>query len=195
MILYFDTETTGLHPGQICQLSYVMQTKEKVESKNFFFSVDYIEPSAQMVHGFSKQKLFELSAGRNFGDFFEQIKLDFERAGLVVAHNVAFDFSFMRAEYERLNQVFKVKNEFCSMKKATPICCLKRSSSKGYKYPKLQELCAFLGVENCEIQKEANKFYGENIGFHDARFDTIAVYLCVNKFIKKGIFRELDCYL
>ena len=70
MILYFDTETTGLHPGQICQLSYVMQTKEKVESKNFFFSVDYIEPSAQMVHGFSKQKLFDLSAGRNFGDFF-----------------------------------------------------------------------------------------------------------------------------
>ncbi|MBE5736820.1 MAG: 3'-5' exonuclease [Clostridiales bacterium] len=195
MILYFDTETTGLHPGQICQLSYILQTKEKVVGKNFFFTVDYVEPSAQMVHGFSKQKLEFLSNGKRFADFFDQIKTDFENADLIVAHNVAFDFSFMRTEYERLNQVFKVKNEFCSMKKTTPICCLKRSSGNGYKYPKLQELCAFSGVSDSEIQKVSNDFYGQDIGFHDARFDTIAVYLCVNKLIQKDVFGELGCYL
>ena len=195
MILYFDTETTGIHPGQICQLSYIMQTKEKSVSKNFFFSVDYVEPSAQMVHGFSKQKLFVLSNGKTFSDCFDQIKTDFESADLVVAHNIAFDFSFMRAEYERLNQVFKVKNEFCSMKKTTPVCCLKRSSNNGYKYPKLQELCAFLGVCDCEVKKAVSDFYGADIGFHDARFDTSALYLCVNKCIQKGIFGELSEYL
>ena len=36
MIIYFDTETTGLYPGQICQLSYVMQDEGKVVAKNFF---------------------------------------------------------------------------------------------------------------------------------------------------------------
>ena len=44
-ILMFDTETTGLRPGQICQLSYIVidnSTKPyKVYGKNFFFSVDY----------------------------------------------------------------------------------------------------------------------------------------------------------
>ena len=195
MILYFDTETTGLHPGQICQLSYVLQTKEKVVCKNFFFAVDYVEPTAQMVHGFSKQKLEMLSNGKTFSDYFDQINADFESADLVVAHNVAFDFSFMRAEYERLNQVFRVKNEFCSMKKTTPICCLMRTNSKGYKYPKLQELCAFLGISDCEIQKIASDFYGADIGFHDARFDTTALYLCVNKCIQKDIFGELNNYL
>lgn len=195
MILYFDTETTGLHPGQICQLSYILQTKEKVVGKNFFFTVDYVEPSAQMVHGFSKQKLEFLSNGKRFADYFEQIRRDFESADLVVSHNVAFDFSFMRTEYERLNQIFKVKNEFCSMKKATPICCLKRSSGNGYKYPKLQELCSFTDVSDSEIQKIVKDFYGQDIGFHDARFDTIAVYLCVNKLIQKDVFGELDCYL
>ena len=195
MILYFDTETTGLHPGQICQLSYILQTKEKVIGKNFFFTVDYVEPSAQMVHGFSKQKLEFLSNGKRFADYFEQIRRDFESADLVVSHNVAFDFSFMRTEYERLNQIFKVKNEFCSMKKATPICCLKRSSGNGYKYPKLQELCSFTDVSDSEIQKIVKDFYGQDIGFHDARFDTIAVYLCVNKLIQKDVFGELDCYL
>ncbi|MBQ9709781.1 MAG: hypothetical protein IJV67_04100 [Clostridia bacterium] len=57
MILFFDTETTGLMPGRIVQLSYVMQTANEVRAKNFFFAVDYVEPSAQAVHGFSPQKL------------------------------------------------------------------------------------------------------------------------------------------
>ena len=49
MVLYFDTETTGLRPGRICQLSYVMRTKESVQAKNMFFSVGYVEPSAAAV--------------------------------------------------------------------------------------------------------------------------------------------------
>ena len=57
MILYFDTETTGVRPGQICQLSYIIQDTSGVSAKNFFFSVDYVEQGASAVHGFSVQKL------------------------------------------------------------------------------------------------------------------------------------------
>ena len=144
MILYFDTETSGLYPGQICQLSYIMQTEKGFLSKNFFFTVDFVEMSAQLVHGFSVQKLKEWSNGKRFKDFFDEIIKDFESGDLIVAHNTAFDFSFMRAEYERLNEIFYIKNEFCSMKKTTPICKLLRKSGVGYKYPKLAELCDFL---------------------------------------------------
>ena len=55
MILFFDTETTGLMPGRIIQLSYIMQTETDVKAKNFFFYVDYIEPSAVAVHGFTPE--------------------------------------------------------------------------------------------------------------------------------------------
>ena len=57
MILFFDTETTGLFPGRIIQLSYVMTDGQTTVAKNFFFGVDYIEPSASAVHGFTVEKL------------------------------------------------------------------------------------------------------------------------------------------
>ena len=195
MILYFDTETSGLYPGQICQLSYIMQTKEGFSSKNFFFTVDYVETGALAVHGFSVQKLKSLSNGKKFADFFDEIKKDFENADVIVSHNTSFDFSFMRKEFERLNQVFYIKNEFCSMKKSTPICKFLRKSGVGYKYPKLQELCEFLSISNDDILAFASNSFNSESGFHDARFDTSAVFLAVNKMIEKGNFKELEEFL
>ena len=195
MIIYFDTETTGLYPGQICQLSYIMQTKEKTCAKNFFFKVDFVEPSAQAVHGFSVQKLKELSLDRDFSCFFNEISVDFEQADLICAHNTNFDFSFMRKEYERLGQTFYVKNEFCSMKKSTPICKLLRKSGAGYKYPKLSELCEFVGISNLEISQKSSALFGDTSSFHDARFDTSALYLAVNKCIELGHFKDLKEFI
>ena len=195
MIIYFDTETTGLYPGQICQLSYIMQTKEKTCAKNFFFKVDFVEPSAQAVHGFSVQKLQDLSLGKDFSCFFNEISADFEKADLICAHNTNFDFSFMRKEYERLNQTFYVKNEFCSMKKSTPVCKLLRKSGAGYKYPKLGELCDFVGISNEQISHQTSTFYGGATSFHDARFDTSALYLAVNRCIQLGHFKELRDFI
>ena len=195
MIIFFDTETSGLYPGQICQLSYIMQTKEKVLAKNFFFSVENVEPSALAVHGFSVQKLKELSMGKGFCDFFDEIRADFEKADLICAHNTSFDFSFMRKEYERLGQTFYIKNEFCSMRKSTPICKLLRKSGSGYKYPKLSELCEFLSISDDDISMQANALFNAQSSFHDARFDTSALYLAVNKCIKLDYFKDLKDYL
>ncbi len=195
MILYFDTETSGLYPGQICQLSYIMQNKEGYSSKNFFFTVDFVEMGAQLVHGFSVPKLKELSNGKKFADFFDEIKHDFENADLIVAHNTAFDFSFMRKEYERLNEVFYIKNEFCSMKKSTPICKLLRKSGAGYKYPKLQELCEFCGIASDKILSFSSSAFNSVCSFHDARFDTSAVFLAVNEMMLNGYFKELKDFL
>lgn len=180
MILYFDTETSGLHPGQICQLSYIMQSKKETIAKNFFFTVDNVEYGAYMVHGFSLEILFKLSKGKRFSYFIKEIETDFKNADLVVSHNTAFDFMFMRAEYERLGLDFIVKAEFCSMKKMTPVCKLNRSSGVGYKYPKLSELCAYFGITDREISITSEKLFGKSADYHDARFDTTAVYLAIN---------------
>ena len=195
MVLYFDTETTGLRPGQICQLSYVMQDGDSLSSRNIFFTVDNMEYGAYMVHGFSKEKLQVLSGGKRFENFIDVIEQDFLSADAVVSHNTAFDFMFMRAEFERLGKIFKVKNEFCSMKKATPFCKLKRSRGDGYKYPKLNELCGCLGISNSNILSASEKIFGNKTGFHDARFDTTAVLLAINAGVEYDEFKDIRRFL
>ena len=195
MILYFDTETTGLRPGQICQLSYVMQSGDNLTARNLFFTVDNMEKSAEMVHGFSLEKLKVLSGGKRFSDYVDLIENDFKSADIVVSHNTSFDFMFMRAEFERLGRVLKVNKEFCSMKKSTPVCKLIRASSGAYKYPKLSELCAHFGISNEQISNALKKVFGASAGFHDARFDTTAVLLAVNKAIDLEEFAEVKSFL
>ncbi|MBQ9104295.1 MAG: 3'-5' exonuclease [Clostridia bacterium] len=196
MILYLDTETTGLYPGQICQLSYIMQTKDKTVAKNFFFSVDFVEPSAQMVHGFSAELLEKLSNGKCFGAFLSEIESDFNNANCIVSHNTSFDFMFLKKEFERENSEFIANNSFCSMKNTVALCKLPRKNSKGYKYPKLAELCTFLGVSELDIERASKSLYGSNFSFHDARFDTVALYLAVNKGINSHKeFTSLKEYL
>ena len=180
MIIYLDTETTGLRPGNICQLSYIIQDKGNVRAKNFFFTVGYVEPAALMVHGFSVEKLKVLSSGKKFSDHLEEIELDFNSADVVIAHNTAFDFMFLRTEFERCGSIFAPNGEFCSMKKATPVCKIPRANGVGYKYPKLSELTCHLGVSDREILICAKQLFGSECGYHDARFDTCALFLAVN---------------
>ena len=196
MILYLDTETTGLHPGNVCQLSYVMQTKDGVTAKNMFFTVDYVEYGAYMVHGFSVEKLESLSFGKRFKDRIDEIESDFMSADVIVSHNTSFDFMFLGKEFERLGKVFSAKASYCSMKKMTPVCKLKRANSLGYKYPKLNELCAYFSVSDYEILEESQRIFGDKTGYHDARFDTTAVYLAMNRAFESGIdLKEIKDYL
>ncbi len=180
MVIYFDTETTGLYPGQICQLSYVLQEKESVVAKNFFFSVSYMPQEVVKVHGFTKERLLDLSKGKTFSDHVDEIRKDFENADVIVSHNINFDCMFMRAEFERLGGIFKYKELFCSMKKFTPVCKLKRSDGVRYKYPRLNELTEFLDIYEYDITKKTKEIFGVYVGGHDARFDTTALYLIMN---------------
>lgn len=181
MIIYLDTETTGLYPGNICQLSYIMQTKDYVKAKNFFFTVDFVEFGAYAVHGFSVQKLQELSNGRRFDYFIDEIEEDFKSANILIAHNSQFDSMFLRSEFENNNRDFDFFNFFCSMKNSIEFCKLAKTRGMGYKYPKLSELCDKLEIDDMDIRIASKKLYGESSSFHDARFDTTALYLAVNK--------------
>ena len=193
MIICFDTETTSLRPGQICQLSYTMQSGNDICARNFFFSVDSMDYSAFMVHGFSMEKLNRLSNGKKFKDYIDIIENDFNSASLIVSHNTAFDFMFMRTEFERLGRTFYTNKEFCTMKSFTPVCKIPKKRGEGFKYPKLSELCQFLNISDRQIQLTSDKVFGATASFHDARFDTTAVLLALNiaiNTLKKSIHIE-----
>lgn len=196
MIIYLDTETSGLFPGQICQLSYIMQSKNQVLAKNFFFNVNYVEYGAFKVHGFSVEKLKALSNGLDFSYHVNEIAQDFNSAELIVAHNISFDLAFLRKEFERANKTLFVKRELCSMKKTVGLCKLPKSNGTGYKYPKLSQLCDCLQLSEDNVKGETEKLFNTSAAFHDARFDTVAVFLAVNELMKNNEqFNLLKDYL
>lgn len=188
-MIFFDTETTGLKPGSICQLSYILVDtgKKPAETiaKNFFFTVEYVEPGAESVHGFSVEKLYDLSNGQYFEDKLSEFVQDFLTADIFLGHNVNFDLKFISYELEGCGEEFLPKHTFCTMNYYKSIC--KLPGNRGdYKMPKLQEAVAFLGISEKDVDAMSKKLFTETGNFHDARFDTTATYMLVAEGIKKG---------
>ena len=189
-LLFFDTETTGVKPGSICQLSYILvntSTKpQKTIGKNIFFTVDEMEPEAERIHGFSLEKLYELSEGMYFEDLYADFINDFLEADFIIGHNVQFDIKFLKHELLGLGEFFEPNNVFCTMKYYKDICKILRPTGD-YKNPKLEEVIKHLNITDSEISETANKYFQGSGNYHDARLDTAATYLTVINVIKKGL--------
>ena len=179
MTIYFDTETTGLVPGRIIQLSYIIDYGDKVKGKNFFFAVDYVPEEASKIHGFTTEKLAVLSMGKTFSDYADEIYNDFSTADLIVAHNDKFDITFLTAEFSYIDIAFKFNASLCSMKYFTPILKIQRKSG-GYKYPKLSEVADFFELYPYDVTRKCKELFNSyEVSFHDARYDTALLYLSV----------------
>lgn len=188
-LIFFDTETTGLNPGSICQLSYILVDTSvkptKTIGKNFFFSVEYIEPSAEKVHGFSVESLYSLSDGKYFEDTYESFIDDFKDADVIVGHNVNFDLKFLSYELEGLGEELNPKFVFCTMNYYKDICNILNEHGN-IKKPKLIEAAKFLNITQEKIAALGKTLFNESHDFHDARYDVAATYLLVTEGIKQG---------
>ncbi|MCL2165020.1 MAG: 3'-5' exonuclease [Oscillospiraceae bacterium] len=195
-IIVFDTETTGYAPGNICQLSYIIDDDGDVSSKNLYFSVAYVEPGAQKLHGLSVAALTKLSGGQTFESHADEILSDFESCDCWISHNFNFDKSFLFAEFRRVGVKPRINNFFCTMKYFTPICKLPPSHRDRtpfeYKYPRLSELAEFMGVSEKEIAKRASEIFEMTCDgkYHDARIDTTAVYMCYKKALEMNLIKQ-----
>ncbi len=175
--MYCDTETTDRFPGQICQLSYILDADEmpSAVAKNFFFRVESISPGAARVNGMSVEGLRRISGGRLFSDHLAEIEADLRWADVFVAHNVAFDAKFLATELRRAGSRVKVPRSYCTMKEL--------GAELGFhRYPKLSKLTGRLGISDLEIQGALDYLYdARGARAHDARYDTVAVYLICQK--------------
>ena len=188
-LLFFDTETTNIKPGSICQLSYILVDSslkpQKTIGKNFFFTVEEMSPEAEAVHGFSLEKLYELSEGKYFEDSFEDFMKDFIQADVVIGHNVSFDIKFLKHELEGIGEIYEPKRLFCTMNYYKNVCRILNPRGE-YKNPRLEEVVKFLNITDELINSTASKLFEGSGNYHDARFDTAATYLIVIEGIKKG---------
>lgn len=191
-LIVFDTEATALEPGQICQLSYLVEDEGLVTANNYYFSVDDMTEGAQEVHGLSIQMLEELSHGRYFEDDAEIILQDFNSADLVAGHHVAADERYLRVEMQRAGLKLKKLNTFCTMNYASGIMNMARKVVTGRpKPPKLSELAEYYGITAGMADEKCGEYFGAAGGLHDARYDTVLTYLCLKAAIQKGDLRGL----
>lgn len=189
-MLFFDTETTGFRPGSICQLSYIIIDGNTLIPKNYFFKVDYVEPGAERIHGLSVRKLAKLSNNNTFKDHYNSLFNDFTHSDLLVGHNINFDLNFLRHEFRNCGHNFTYNDSLCTMRYFTNICRIPKNSGNGYKWPRLEELTKYFRIRDNEIIRETKELFKcKDSGYHDARFDTVATYLCFMKALEKGLIK------
>ena len=189
-VIVFDTEATDLIPGQICQLSYLMINGDEIVGKNLFFAVDEMNADAQSIHGMSIEDLDQLSGGERFEDRAEEIFSDFGAASMLVGHNVSADDRYLRIELERVRKKLPKIRTFCTMNYFTSDTALARKVNTGRpKPPKLGELCAHFAITDELIALKSETYFGGGGKAHDARFDTVATYLCLLEATRLGKVR------
>ena len=188
-LLIFDTETTSIKPGYICQLSYILidasSKPQKTIGKNFFFTVEDMDPAAEQIHGFSLEKLYELSNGLYFEDLVDEFLEDFQEADFIIGHNVNFDIRFLKHEVEGMGLEFEPKNKFCTMRYYINICKIPKANGD-IKNPKLEEVIKFLNISKEQISKKSKELFNDVNNYHDARYDTTATYLLIIEGLKQG---------
>ena len=176
--VFLDTETSGLAPGSIAQLSYIEETENfEVIAKNYFFDVDYITRGAEEVTGRNADFYKEASQGKKFADYSDEL---FEKLSncTLIAHNLPFDENFISAEFWRLNKVFKPADRFDTMVYFKDVCKLKNTRGSGYKNPKLEELVDYFNLDKNKIEQYSEKLFNiKSNGFHDAMYDTTSMFV------------------
>lgn len=190
-IVYIDTETTKLNPGQICEMSVVVEEDFAFkEAKDLYFKVDKMDEGAQKVHGLSIEDLDRLSGGKVFADYKDEI-YDLVKDSIIVAHNLPFDEKFISQEFWRCGISFCPGGRMDTMSYFKPILRLPARSKKygPYKNPKLSELVDYFGIRSDAIAEFSQKIFNKGSkNYHDSAFDATALYVIVNTYreIKNG---------
>lgn len=188
--VYLDTETTDLIPGQIAELTMIVEdsaTNKLLSVHNYFFTVDSMGEGAQKAHGFSLEKVRELSGGVRFSDKFEEVHQILSDA-CIVAHNEAFDEKFLSSELWRCGISFAPAARTCTMEVFKNIMKIPAKYTKygKYKNPRLEEVLTFLSISTDKVNEYSQKLFNyDGSAFHDSRFDTTGMYVAVNVYREK----------
>lgn len=192
MILFFDTETTGLPINwkapvtdldnwpRLVQLAYLVydfdgnlihSCNEIIKPNGFTIPTD-----ASKVHGITTE--IANQRGHKIEDVFELFSIQLKRAKIIVAHNMAYDEKIIGSELIRigLDNILDSKEKICTMESTVDLC--KIDGPYGYKWPKLEELHRFLFNYDFE-------------GAHDAMADIQATAKCFWELTKKGYFNQI----
>lgn len=197
-LLYLDTETTGFNPGQIAELSFILEENGVItQAKNYFFTVNHMDEDASKVTGLTVDSLKVLSNGSTFKEVADELFPVFT-SNTLVAHNLPFDEKFLSMEFWRAGKQLLPAGRIDTMKHFTDICKLPNTRRKpGYKYPKLSEVAEHYNVSLDKVARYASMIFGSDCSkLHDSRVDTALMFVChcINREEQAGTTSWLDTF-
>ena len=166
MYLFFDTETSGRPYNynapvtdsgnwpRMVQLAWVVTDDkgEMIEEGNHIIKpVGFIIPEDVVkIHGITTE--IALEKGDDLASVLQRFEALMDSTRWVVAHNMAFDDSIIRAEYHRQTMPTSLTNKkrFCTMKSQSIINYCALRGPYGLKWPALSELYFKLFKEKFE---------------------------------------------
>lgn len=188
MIVFFDTETTGLPKNwkapvsdlnnwpRLVQIAWLVYDDdgEKISGKSCIIKPEgfSIPSEVAAIHGISNMRA--LAEGVPLQSVLDEFQSLVQSANLLVAHNMSFDEKIVGAEFLRKNfsNVLETKTKICTMESATDYCRL--PGKYGYKWPSLSELHL--------------KLFGSDFAeAHDAAVDIKATAMCFWNLKEKGV--------
>lgn len=184
-VMLFDCETTGLssRENDILSLSWMVTDPSfnnviKEETRYFEWpNESRVTFEAIEVNGLTREKLANLGTcdrREALAEFFE----DVEKVTLLIAHNLNFDFAFVKqtALREGLDtSVLLRPRRYCTMVGLTGYCALRYPGLREYKWPKLCEAAERLRIKT------------DDINWHSSASDTEIVRRIMVEIINKAI--------
>lgn len=188
MILFFDTETTGLPRNwkapvsdlqnwprivQLAWLAYEPGGELLSDGDRIIKPVGFtISREASAIHGISMEKA--LAEGQDLQTVLDEFETLLQQATCLVAHNMSFDEKIVGAELLRAGRsnLIPAKKKICTMQVGTDYCRI--PGNYGYKWPKLSEL--------------HRKLFGQNFAeAHNAAADIQATAKCFWELRRLGV--------
>lgn len=169
MILFFDTETTGLwnykapvgHESQprLVQLAALMaddEGNERMRIDLVIYRDEEIPVPAVKAHGITKE--FATAYGVNEAAAVNIFEDMVEVCDLIIAHNLDYDERVIKNSLFHLklkhDDPFKGKQKFCTMQASNPICRIPKRGG-GIKFPSLMEAHQYFVGEPFENAHQA----------------------------------------
>jgi DNA polymerase III epsilon subunit-like protein len=193
--IFLDTETNGygtFRPGtqDVIQIAWIVGAcTPHALFRNFYvheLATTKINPKAFQVHGVTLD--FLKDHGCPFERAMELLVSDILNCKnpLLICHNTAFDIGCILHSSQKfggdmsLRNIISSTHSMCTMVAGVQICQIQSVHRLGgYKFPKLLELCAHLGIPLDEIDVTRS---------HDALQDASMLRMAFEAGLKSGIF-------
>ncbi len=154
MLLFLDTETTGLYhydkrsddPAQpkIIELAALLTDDTGKEYGAFNVLIDHgveIPAEATAVHGITAEDCSHYGVYKN--DALNLLAAFMVRCNTIIGHNLSFDLKMIRSTYGKEyydRSLYASTPHYCTMLNSTNICKIpKKNGHKGNKWPRLEE--------------------------------------------------------
>lgn len=176
MILFLDTETTGLKNPSMVQYAYILcdNSLNCIESgRSYVKPRKKIEEEAIRIHKITKEKAQKL--GCTTKSALKHLSKLISMSDTIVGHNVEFDIDVIcndacAVNYGEILSQLETKTLLCTMKESTNLLRIDKGDGT-YKFPKLTELYRYL-------------FKHDFADAHDALSDVTATWKCYHELIR-----------